>query len=73
MQDVERSTYLTLEKLVYEIIQTAYRASDAHPNSNLDARASIIDAITVRCRKPSALSFADTSGVEMTRRRRETS
>ncbi|KAI9457510.1 tetrahydrobiopterin biosynthesis enzymes-like protein [Boletus coccyginus] len=68
--DVERSTYLTLEKLVYEIIQTAYRACDAHPNSTSDASASPVEAITVRCRKPSALSFADTSGVEMTRTRK---
>ncbi|KAF8554064.1 hypothetical protein OG21DRAFT_1509385 [Imleria badia] len=71
--DVERSTYLTLEKLIYEIIQTAYRASDAHPDSNSSTNPSRIDSITVRCRKPSALSFADSSGVEMTRRRRETS
>ena len=34
-QDVERSTHLTLrvEKLVYEVIQTAFRAFDVHPNS----------------------------------------
>ena len=61
---------------MYEVIQTAYCASDVQSNSSSgsDASASRIEAITVRCRKPSALSFADASGVEMTRtRRRETS
>ncbi|KAF8428468.1 tetrahydrobiopterin biosynthesis enzymes-like protein [Boletus edulis BED1] len=67
--DIDRSSYLTLEKLVYEIIQTAYRTSDAQLNSNSDVSASRIDTITVRCRKPSALSFGDASGVEMTRTR----
>lgn len=64
LQDVDNSTHLTLEKLVYETIHTAYRAFDAQPNSS-----SNIDAITVRCQKPSALSFADASEVEMTRTR----
>ena len=34
-RDVEHSTHLTLrvEKLVYEVIQTAYRAFDVHPTS----------------------------------------
>jgi len=72
--DVERSTHLTLEKFVYEVIQTAYSASDVHLKSNSHASASRIEAITMRCRKPSALSFADASVVEMTRMRtRETS
>jgi hypothetical protein len=55
-----------LKKHVYEVIQTAYRASDVHSNSNSGAGASRIGAITERCRKPSALSFAGASGVEMT-------
>ncbi|KAG8215356.1 tetrahydrobiopterin biosynthesis enzymes-like protein [Butyriboletus roseoflavus] len=59
---IETSTHLTLEKLVYDILHTAYRASDAQ-------NAFRMDAITVRCQKPSALSFADASGVEMTRTR----
>lgn len=68
MQDIESSTHLTLEKLVYEIIQTAYRAS--HQSSNSGTSASRIEAITVRCQKPSALSFSDASGVEITRTRK---
>jgi len=62
--DVESSSYLTLEKLVYEIIKTAYHTSDASQPGG-----SRIQAITVRCQKPSALSFADASEVEMTRTR----
>lgn len=69
LQEIETSAHLTLEKLVYEIIRTAYRALDADPNSGSDSNTCRIDAITVRCQKPSALSFADASEVEMTRTR----
>jgi hypothetical protein len=51
------------------VIQTASRAFDIHLNSTSDAGLSRIEVITVRCRKPSALFFADVSGVEMTRTR----
>ncbi|KAI0944395.1 hypothetical protein AcW1_002120 [Taiwanofungus camphoratus] len=56
-KDIESSSYLTLEKFVLEIIQTACLSSEA------------IDAVTVRAEKPSALSFAHAAGVQITRTR----
>ena len=57
---------------MYEVIQTAYRAFDVHSNSISDAGASQspFGVITVRCREPSAVTFGDVSGVEMTDTRR---
>jgi hypothetical protein len=49
--------YLTLEKMVWEITRAACVI--------LGER---IEKITVRAQKPSAISFARSSGVEMTRR-----
>jgi hypothetical protein len=46
-QDVARATHLTLETLVYEVIQAAYRAPDVHPNPDADASASRIEALAV--------------------------
>ena len=54
---------------MHEVIHTACRVFDVHPNSASDAGASRIEAIVVHCRKPSAVTFAATSGVEMTRTR----
>ena len=55
---------------MYEVIRTVYRAFDVHPNSTSDAGASrVAEAIVVHCRKPSAVTFAAASGVEMTRTR----
>ena len=70
-QDVECSTHLTLqvEKAAYEVTHPAYRAFDVHPNSTSDVGALRIEAIVVHCRKPSAVTFAAASGVEMTHTR----
>ncbi|KAG6813176.1 hypothetical protein H0H92_013296 [Tricholoma furcatifolium] len=57
VKGIDASAYLTLEKFVLEIVRTACLASED------------IDLVTVRSQKPSALSFANTSGVEITRRR----
>ncbi|KAG6916073.1 hypothetical protein DXG01_008547 [Tephrocybe rancida] len=54
---IDASAYLTLEKFVMKIVRTACLASEE------------IESVTVRSQKPSALSFANTSGVEITRRR----
>ncbi|KAF8334461.1 hypothetical protein F5887DRAFT_991270 [Amanita rubescens] len=56
-KDVDRMEYLTLEKMVWEITRAAC--------FTLGER---IEKITVRAQKPSAISFARSSGVEMTRR-----
>ncbi|KAF9234472.1 Dihydroneopterin aldolase-domain-containing protein [Melanogaster broomeanus] len=55
--DIDQTTFLTLEKFVLEIVRTGCLAS---PD---------IEGVTVRCQKPSALSFAHSSGVEITRKR----
>ncbi|GLB44264.1 putative dihydroneopterin aldolase [Lyophyllum shimeji] len=57
VKDIESSAYLTLEKFVWEIARAACLASAE------------IGAVTVVAQKPSALSFANSSGVEITRRR----
>ncbi|KAG5647405.1 hypothetical protein DXG03_000476 [Asterophora parasitica] len=57
VKNIDASAYLTLEKFVLEIVRTACLASDE------------IDSVTVRSQKPSALSFAHSSGVEITRRK----
>ncbi|KAF8624285.1 hypothetical protein AX15_005954 [Amanita polypyramis BW_CC] len=54
--DVDRMDYLTLEKMVWEIARITCRL--------LGEQA---DKVTIRAQKPSALSFAHSSGVEMTR------
>ncbi|KAG0698004.1 Dihydroneopterin aldolase-domain-containing protein [Suillus ampliporus] len=54
-EEIENTAYLTLEKFVLEIVRSACIASDA------------IEAVTTRSQKPSALSFAHSSGVEITR------
>ncbi|KDR78138.1 hypothetical protein GALMADRAFT_119053 [Galerina marginata CBS 339.88] len=56
-KDIEASSYLTLEKFVMQIVRSSCLSSER------------ISAVTVRAQKPSALSFAQSSGVEITRRR----
>ncbi|KAG1799289.1 uncharacterized protein HD556DRAFT_1457741 [Suillus plorans] len=56
-KEIENTAYLTLEKFVLHIVRSSCLASDA------------IEAVTTRSQKPSALSFAHSSGVEMTRYR----
>jgi len=56
-QEMELSSYLTLETFVMQILKTSCMCSDR------------IEAVTARAQKPSALSFAESSGVELTRRR----
>ncbi|KAG2139116.1 uncharacterized protein EDB93DRAFT_1242012 [Suillus bovinus] len=56
-EEIENTAYLTLEKFVLHIVRSSCLASDA------------IEAVTTRSQKPSALSFAHSSGVEMTRYR----
>ncbi|KAF5329340.1 hypothetical protein D9619_009270 [Psilocybe cf. subviscida] len=56
-QKIEGTSYLTLEKFVTEIVRDCCLSSEA------------IAAVTARAQKPSALSFAQSSGVEITRRR----
>ncbi|RXW16797.1 hypothetical protein EST38_g9056 [Candolleomyces aberdarensis] len=56
-KEIESSSYLTLEKFVHEEARTACLSLGDS-----------VEAVTVRARKPSALSFADYSGVEVTRR-----
>ncbi|KAG2040925.1 hypothetical protein BDR03DRAFT_1026949 [Suillus americanus] len=55
--EIENTAYLTLEKFVLHIVRNSCLASDA------------IEAVTIRSQKPSALSFAHSSGVEITRYR----
>jgi len=52
---MEASSYLTLEKFVMEIIRSACLEHKS------------VKAVTARAQKPSALSFAQSSGVEITR------
>ena len=54
-QHIEASSYLTLEKLVHQVAQMALSSTPA------------FISVTVRAQKPSALSFARCSGVEITR------
>ncbi|KAF8963226.1 Dihydroneopterin aldolase-domain-containing protein [Flammula alnicola] len=56
-KEIEASSYLTLEKFVMQIVRSSCLSSDK------------IAAVTARAQKPSALSFAQSSGVEITRRR----
>ena len=58
-QDIESSSYFTLEKFVMEIVRAACLSSDR------------IEAVMVRAQKPCALSFARASGVQVMRRRTE--
>ncbi|KIJ64237.1 hypothetical protein HYDPIDRAFT_90621 [Hydnomerulius pinastri MD-312] len=53
---IDQTDYETLEKFVLEIVQSGLAAEG-------------IEAVTARSQKPSALSFAHSSGVEITRRR----
>ncbi|KAF9219851.1 hypothetical protein BS17DRAFT_788502 [Gyrodon lividus] len=55
--EIDQTAFQTLEKFVLEIVRAGCVASED------------IEAVTVRCQKPSALSFAHSSGVEITRRR----
>lgn len=56
-EEIEQTAYHTLEKFVLHIVRSSCLASDA------------IEAVTTRSQKPSALSFAHSSGVEITRYR----
>ncbi|PCH42918.1 tetrahydrobiopterin biosynthesis enzymes-like protein [Wolfiporia cocos MD-104 SS10] len=53
----EASSYLTLEKFVYEMLRLICLTSPS------------VESATVRAEKPSALAFARTAGVQMTRTR----
>ncbi|KAH9915311.1 Dihydroneopterin aldolase-domain-containing protein [Fomitopsis serialis] len=55
--DIGATSYLTLEKFVLEIIRIICLFSET------------IDVVTVKAEKPSALSFAQAAGVQMTRSR----
>ncbi|CAA7264033.1 unnamed protein product [Cyclocybe aegerita] len=57
-QEIEASSYLTLEKFVMQTVRSACLSSNG------------IETVTVRAQKPSALSFAQSSGVEITRNRK---
>jgi FolB domain-containing protein len=56
-QEIDSSSYLTLEAFVMQVLKTSCMCSDR------------IEAVTARAQKPSALSFAESSGVEITRKR----
>jgi len=56
-KEVESSSYLTLEKLVTQMLRIACLAAVG------------LEIVTVRAQKPSGLTFAHSSGVEITRRR----
>ncbi|KAF9558843.1 tetrahydrobiopterin biosynthesis enzymes-like protein [Agrocybe pediades] len=56
--EIEPTSYLTLEKFVMHLVQSACTRSSNR-----------VAAVTVRAQKPSALSFAHSSGVEITRTR----
>ncbi|KZP13968.1 hypothetical protein FIBSPDRAFT_921461 [Athelia psychrophila] len=58
-KDIEESSHLTLEKFVRDVARKAC----------LHERVAGVHAITVRAQKPSAISFAHSSGVEVTRTR----
>ncbi|KAH7882671.1 Dihydroneopterin aldolase-domain-containing protein [Phlebopus sp. FC_14] len=55
--DIDQTDYETLEKFVLKIVQSGCSASED------------IEAVTAKSQKPSAVSFAHSSGVEITRRR----
>lgn len=57
VKEFEATSYLTLEKFVMGIVRSSCLASDR------------IEAVTARAQKPSAISFAQSSGVEITRKR----
>ncbi|KAJ3509726.1 hypothetical protein NLJ89_g5067 [Agrocybe chaxingu] len=57
-QEIEASSYLTLEKFVMQTVRSACLSSNG------------IETVTVRAQKPSALSFAQSSGVQITRNRK---
>ncbi|KAI6106325.1 tetrahydrobiopterin biosynthesis enzymes-like protein [Pisolithus croceorrhizus] len=57
---INSTSYLTLEKLVLELVCACFRMTSPQ-----------VDAVTVRCEKPNAISFAHVSGVQMTRRREQ--
>ncbi|KAG2114888.1 hypothetical protein BD769DRAFT_1753807, partial [Suillus cothurnatus] len=57
ISEAQNTAYLTLEKFVLHIACSSCLASDA------------IEAVTARSQRPSALSFAHSYGVEMTRSR----
>ncbi|RDB18233.1 Folic acid synthesis protein fol1 [Hypsizygus marmoreus] len=59
IENIDASAYLTLEKFVLEIVRAGCLSSE------------YIEAVTVRSQKPSALSYAHSSGVEITRQRAE--
>ena len=54
---MESSSHLTLERFVMQVLETSCMCSNR------------IEAVTARAQKPSALSFAESSGVEITRKR----
>jgi len=56
-QHIEASSYLTLEKFALDIVRMVCLASEG------------IESVTVRAKKPSAVSFADAAGVQITRKR----
>jgi dihydroneopterin aldolase len=56
-KELEASSYMTLEKFVMHVVRSGCLSSEA------------IEAVTARAQKPSALSFAHSSGVEITRAR----
>ncbi|KAF8636143.1 hypothetical protein AX17_003756 [Amanita inopinata Kibby_2008] len=57
VKDVDHMEYLTLEKMVWEIARATCLLLGQQ-----------VEKVTVRAQKPSALSFAQSSGVEMTRK-----
>ncbi|KAF8901185.1 Dihydroneopterin aldolase-domain-containing protein [Gymnopilus junonius] len=56
-KDIEASSYLTLERFVMQVVCSACLSSEK------------IHTVSARAQKPSALSFAQSSGVEITRKR----
>ncbi|KAH9476757.1 Folic acid synthesis protein fol1 [Psilocybe cubensis] len=56
-KEIEPTSYLTLEKFVMEIVRFCCLSSDK------------VAGVTARAQKPSALSFAQSSGVQITRTR----
>lgn len=54
---MEATSYLTLEKFVMDVVRMGCLSSDA------------LRGVTARAQKPSALTFAHSSGVEITRER----
>ena len=54
---MESSSFLTLEAFVMQVLESSCLCSDG------------IEAVTARAQKTNALSFAESSGVEITRKR----